>query len=147
MHIYVAKNRSGPLGENVFGWEGKTGTVYELRQDEFDEYCTAMESAGLERPKFNWFTEPEKQNISDDVPVADRGRSGFKSFQKNKKEPQKPPRDFTKKVEARVRQVVEDPKTSNEIKQLAQQQAEDMRVDEQQTVSSDQPRRIFKRGS
>lgn len=75
IHIYVAKNRSGPLGENVFGWEGKTGKIKELRQDEFDEYCLDLEQLGVERPRFAWFEDRGEQNISDDVPVADRGRN------------------------------------------------------------------------
>lgn len=75
IHLYIAKNRSGPLGENVFGWDGKTGKIQELRQDEFDEYCLELEQLGQDRPRFAWFEDKAEQNISDDIPVADRGRN------------------------------------------------------------------------
>jgi hypothetical protein len=135
IHIYVAKNRSGPLGENVFGWEGKTGTVYELRQDEFEDYCVAMEQAGLDRPKFNWFDEPNKE---DDVPVADRGRSAGKFGSMPPKE-NRAPRIFKSKEKStvdRVKEVLKDETLSSEVKRLAQQQEQDARDDERQTVPS-----------
>jgi len=77
IHLYVAKNRSGPLGENVFGWDGKTGKLTELRQDEFDEYCLELEQLGLDRPRFAWFEDKNngEHKVSDDIPVADRGRN------------------------------------------------------------------------
>lgn len=75
IHLYVAKNRSGPLGENVFGWDGKTGKVNELCQDEFDEYCLELEQLGIDRPRFAWFEDKGEQRVSDDIPVADRGRN------------------------------------------------------------------------
>lgn len=76
IHLYVAKNRSGPLGENVFGWDGKTGKVWELRQDQFDEYCLELDQLGIDRPHFSWFEDKSPaQRIADDVPVADRGRN------------------------------------------------------------------------
>lgn len=75
IHLYVAKNRSGPLGENVFSWDGKTGKVRELGQHEFDEYCLELEQLGQDRPRFAWFEDKPQQNISDDIPVADRGRA------------------------------------------------------------------------
>ncbi len=75
IHMYVAKNRSGPLGENVFGWDGKTGKISELRQDQFDEYCLELEQLGLDRPRFAWFEDRGDMKVSDDVPVADRGRN------------------------------------------------------------------------
>jgi replicative DNA helicase len=37
-HLYIAKNRSGPLGETVFMWDGKTGTIRPITEMEFEDY-------------------------------------------------------------------------------------------------------------
>lgn len=106
IHIYVAKNRSGPLGENVFGWEGKTGKIREIRQDEFDEYCAELESLGMDRPRFAWFEDKGEQNISDDIPVADRGRSSNGKFR---------PSGNTRRNESKIRTK----STPKDIKEVA----------------------------
>lgn len=51
IHIYIAKNRSGELGERAFGWDGKSGTLYELTLKEFQEYHRLCESSGKELPE------------------------------------------------------------------------------------------------
>lgn len=76
IHLYIAKNRSGPLGENVLSWEGKTGKTRELNQSEFDEYCLELEQLGMDRPRFSWFEDKTTEQLKkEDVPVADRARN------------------------------------------------------------------------
>lgn len=43
MNIYIAKNRTGTLGEHVFGWEGKRGDVFELTDKQFALYVKQFE--------------------------------------------------------------------------------------------------------
>lgn len=63
VHLYIAKNRSGAQAENVFHWEGKTGTISEMRtQKEFEQYRIMCEQNEVEPPKFNWFVE---ENVED----------------------------------------------------------------------------------
>lgn len=69
MHLYIAKNRSGPLGERAFNWEGKTGSIAEMTPREFDEYVTLCQEHGVD--------EPEPQFEKDDAfmpapPLEDR---------------------------------------------------------------------------
>lgn len=59
IHIYIAKNRSGELGERVYSWEGKTGTIFEMDKKTFGEYYNLCEQHGKE--------EPEPQFSDDDV--------------------------------------------------------------------------------
>lgn len=42
-HLYIAKNRSGELGERVFNWEGKTGSIFPMDKIEFDDYFQLCE--------------------------------------------------------------------------------------------------------
>lgn len=51
LHLYIAKNRSGPLGERAFWWEGKTGDIRELDKYEFDEYYKLCEAHSKELPE------------------------------------------------------------------------------------------------
>lgn len=56
IHLYIAKNRSGSLGENVFNWDGKTGNITEMQSEqEFEEYRILCEQNNVEPPRFNWF--------------------------------------------------------------------------------------------
>ncbi len=87
MHIYIAKNRSGELGERVFWWEGSTGSIREITQKEFGEYrsyCQAEEKPepldqfpGLQpgngdglRKQFNL----DKEEPSDEEEVQDNSK-------------------------------------------------------------------------
>ena len=47
-HLYVAKNRSGALGEHVFKWHGKTGAIEELNPVEFDNYIKLCANKNVE---------------------------------------------------------------------------------------------------
>lgn len=66
MHIYIAKNRSGSLGEQVFNWDGKTGSISDMTIKDFDEYvnlCHETEGMEIPEPQFeSAFTRntPEK---------------------------------------------------------------------------------------
>lgn len=62
IHIYIAKNRSGELGERVFFWDGKSGKVFEMDKRSFAEYYNLCEQHGKE--------EPEPQFGDDDISVA-----------------------------------------------------------------------------
>lgn len=69
-HIYIAKNRSGPLGEQAFNWDGKTGTVSEMSIKEFDDYvqlCEATEGMRKPIPQFE----------KDDYETGPPSTSGF----------------------------------------------------------------------
>lgn len=50
MHIYIAKNRSGALGERVFWWDGKTGTVRDILINEWNFYKRLCEDENKEPP-------------------------------------------------------------------------------------------------
>ena len=50
MHLYIAKNRSGQLGERVFSWEGKTGTVSDITKAEFMEYAQLCDQHNKQEP-------------------------------------------------------------------------------------------------
>lgn len=56
MHVYIAKNRSGPLGEHVLWWEGKSGVLREMTPEEFSEYRGLCEQYDLE-PPYEQFAE------------------------------------------------------------------------------------------
>lgn len=154
IHMYIAKNRSGPLGENVFGWEGKTGKIRELRQDEFDEYCVELESLGEDRPRFAWFDDKSEQNVADDVPVSDRGRNSGRftdgpRIQNNSASKikfaaakLKEIRDEGKKVVTGERVTTAASTASQEVQKLAQEQ----RRDDREVVQSDRPVSRFRRG-
>lgn len=47
MNIYVAKNRSGSLGEMIFGWEGTTGSISDLSRKELAEYRSLCEQHNI----------------------------------------------------------------------------------------------------
>lgn len=70
-HIYIAKNRSGPLGERAFNWDGKTGSIWEMTPKEFDEYhriCESTEGVRLPIPQFEQeeiiAPPPERQTMA-----------------------------------------------------------------------------------
>ena len=68
MHIYIAKNRSGELAENVFRWQGKSGIISEFEtQYEFEEYCRLCEGHDLDVPKFNWFVKEIDPAIQEEL--------------------------------------------------------------------------------
>mgnify|MGYP003393568529 FL=1 len=64
MHVYIAKNRSGSLGEHVFWWEGKQGQLREMDVKEFREYKALCEAEDLD--------PPYEQFPSDQVKKKDR---------------------------------------------------------------------------
>lgn len=60
VHAYIAKNRSGSLGENVFNWEGKTGIISEMQTErEFEYYRNLCQQQEIDEPKFNWFMQDD----------------------------------------------------------------------------------------
>lgn len=63
MHAYIAKNRSGPLGERAFNWEGKTGSVTEMTPKEFDDYVTLCQEHNVDEP------EPQFEKDDDFMPA------------------------------------------------------------------------------
>lgn len=60
VHVYVAKNRSGALGERAFWWEGKTGHIRELSNDELKEYRQLCEQHEKDQP-YEQFAELSEQ--------------------------------------------------------------------------------------
>lgn len=79
-HIYIAKNRSGPLGEQVFNWEGKTGTISEMTVREFDDYVRlCQETEGMREP-IPQFEQDEN------VPQAPINMRGFTNLSKRRDE-------------------------------------------------------------
>lgn len=52
LNLYVAKNRSGSLGEMVFGWDGKTGTTFELDGKGHAEFRRLCEANDVRVPVF-----------------------------------------------------------------------------------------------
>jgi ABC-type cobalamin/Fe3+-siderophores transport system ATPase subunit len=76
-HIYIAKNRSGPLGEHVFNWEGKTGSIWEMDRQEFDEYYRLCEEEDKREPPAQF-----EQDDSPMMPSPDERRKALSSFAK-----------------------------------------------------------------
>lgn len=65
MHIYIAKNRSGTLGERVFSWEGKTGTVSDISKSEFIEYSNLCSQHNKQEPYQQFdFEEVDEERIA-----------------------------------------------------------------------------------
>lgn len=65
-HIYIAKNRSGSLGENVFNWDGKSGNFSEMKTEkEFEKYRILCEQNEMDPPKFNWFVAEDAREVTD----------------------------------------------------------------------------------
>ena len=50
MHLYIAKNRSGPLGEQVYLWDGKRGALDEITEQEFIQYENLCEANNKAEP-------------------------------------------------------------------------------------------------
>ncbi len=51
IHFYVAKNRSGSLGEHVFAWSGKEGNISSLSEQNFETYRNLCELHHKDPPK------------------------------------------------------------------------------------------------
>lgn len=84
MHMYIAKNRSGALGEHVYWWDGKTGSLRDLTESEYSAYASICEGEDLDEPPNPFKTtksntqrlanskfakrneEPEKQDARED---------------------------------------------------------------------------------
>lgn len=50
-HIHIAKNRSGAVGlEQVYNWEGKTGSIFPMTKEEFHDYDVLCEANKKEPP-------------------------------------------------------------------------------------------------
>lgn len=56
IHFYVAKNRSGALGEHVFSWNGKTGTISPISEIDFKDYQNLCEHHNMDAPKEQFFS-------------------------------------------------------------------------------------------
>ncbi len=82
MHAYIAKNRSGSLGEHVFSWEGKTGSVRELDEKEFREYVSLCERHDKPIP-YNQFPSREQREETISGEEAIKRSSRFKSREKD----------------------------------------------------------------
>lgn len=50
MHLYIAKNRAGSLGERCFWWEGTTGLIRDISQREFRDYKQMCLTEGVPEP-------------------------------------------------------------------------------------------------
>lgn len=95
MHVYIAKNRSGSLGEHVFKWVGKTGKISELDHKELQTYMKLCESKQIDVFVDNFAREdaPLNEKFNTEVHTGPRIKhedddgkklSGFKRFSKPK---------------------------------------------------------------
>ena len=50
MNMYIAKNRSGKLGENAFMWDGKSSTIADMNDTQFSDYSRMCEEYGVNVP-------------------------------------------------------------------------------------------------
>ncbi len=101
IHLYVAKNRSGALGEHVFWWEGKTGEIRAISEAEFETYKNLCLEYKRETPidqfqyrdkdidklietgKFKPKNEPEEEDDEDEG--MDGGRSKVSNNRERKR--------------------------------------------------------------
>lgn len=63
MHVYIAKNRSGALGEHVFWWDGQRGQIREMDAEEFDKYKQQCAANDME-PPYEQNTDLNKNKIN-----------------------------------------------------------------------------------
>lgn len=86
-HVYIAKNRSGSLGENVFNWDGKTGNFSEIQNEkDFEKYRILCEQNEIDPPRFNWF-------VSEDTEITDPRFSAERSDTRIKYQNEAPQRN------------------------------------------------------
>lgn len=102
IHLYIAKNRSGSLGERALWWEGKTGLIRELSKPEFDHYKTQCIDNEIDVP-YEQFHDNKIKNDRNLRPTLDEvaNDSRFVSRDDEKKLP-RGKRSFRRKTGSHV---------------------------------------------
>jgi len=84
MNVYIGKNRSGPLGEMVFKWDGRKGAIREVTRSEFETYRNQCQQANLD-VTFDPFIDEAYRDRQEDTPQPSTQRLS-ESLQKVKKQ-------------------------------------------------------------
>lgn len=65
IHFYIAKSRTGMMKEMAFGWNGKTGDIHEMTNEEYIDYAALCLREGLREPPKNCFDQDYNLRLDD----------------------------------------------------------------------------------